>query len=67
MRVKKMDKKDISSFKIVQHHKHSWSYTYIIDGKRRDISGSSLHDLKRQVLDLGLQWDEENFPDESIT
>lgn len=30
-----MDKKDVSSFKIVQHHKHSWSYAYIIDGKRR--------------------------------
>ena len=62
-----MDKKDVSSFKIVQHHKHSWSYAYIIDGKRRDISGSSLHDLKRQVLDMALPWDEVNYPDETIT
>ena len=62
-----MDKKDVSSFKIVQHHKHSLSYAYIIDGKRRDISGSSLHDLKRQVLDMALPWDEVNYPDETIT
>ena len=62
-----MVKKDVSSFKIVQHHKHSWSYIYTIDGKRRDIYGSSLNDLKRQVLDLGLQWDDVNYPEENIT
>ena len=62
-----MDKKDVYSFKIVQHHKHSWSYNYTINGKKRDISGSSLHDLKRQVLNLNLPWDEENYPEEIIT
>ena len=62
-----MDKKEISSFKIAKHHKYSWSYIYIIDGKRRDISGSSLHDLKRKVLKMDLPWDEENYPDETIT
>ena len=62
-----MVKKDVSSFKIVQYQKHSWSYIYTIDGKKRDISGSSLHDLKRQVLDMDLPWDEENYPQETIT
>ena len=62
-----MVKKDVSSFKIVQYQKHSWSYIYTIDGKKRDISGSSLHDLKRQVFDMGLPWDEENYPEETIT
>lgn len=63
-----MESKKISSFKIVKHHTYSWSYNYkTIDGKKRDISGSSLENLKKQVLDMGLPWDYENYPDEKIS
>ena len=60
--------KKISSFKIIKNHRYSWSYNYkTTDGKKRDITGSSLENLKKQVLDMGLPWDYENYPDDKIT
>ena len=55
------------SYKIIKHSNFSWSYVYIIDDKKRDIHGSSVHDLKRKVSDKGLPWDYENFPEDEIT
>ena len=62
-----MTKENISSFEIVKHNSFSWSYVYIINGKKRDIHGDSLHDLRKKVLSKGLPWDHEHFPDEKIT
>ena len=61
-----MDKK-ISSFEIVKHNNFSWSYVYTIDGRKRDIHGDSLHKLRKKVLDRGLPWDDENYPESKIT
>lgn len=57
----------ISSIEIIKHNKFSWSYYYILNGKKRDIHGSSLHELKRKVDERGLSWDSENYPDEKIS
>ena len=62
-----MTKENISSFEIVKHNSFSWSYVYIINGKKRDIHGDSLHDLRKKVLSKGLPWDHEHFPEEKIT
>ena len=59
--------KNVTCFKVVKHHKYSWSYIYKINGRNRSLSGSSLDDLKKQVLNMGLPWDYENYPDEKIT
>ena len=61
-----MTKDKISSFKIVKHNSFSWSYVYIINGKKRDIHGDSLHDLRKKVSVRGLPWDDENFPEDKI-
>lgn len=62
-----MVNKNVTDFKIVRHHTYSWSYIYKIDGKKRDIAGSSIENLKKQVLDMGLPWDYENYPDEKVS
>ena len=59
--------KNVTCFKVVKHHSYSWSYIYKIDGKKRSIAGSSLENLKKQVLNMGLPWDYENYPDDKIT
>lgn len=62
-----MVNKKLTDFKIVRHHTYSWSYIYKIDGKKRDITGSSIENLKKQVLDMALPWDYENYPDEKVS
>ena len=61
-----MTKEKISSFEIVKHNNFSWSYVYAIDGKKRDIHGDSLHNLRKKVLDRDLPWDNENYPKDEI-
>ena len=45
-----MTKEKISSFEIVKHNNFSWSYVYAIDGKKRDIHGDSLHNLRKKSV-----------------
>ena len=59
--------KNVTKFEIVKIHDYSWVYYYTINGRRRDVSGSSLENLKKQVLDMDLPWDYENYPDEKIS
>ena len=59
--------KNVTSYEIVRNHSYSWTYYYTINGRRRDVTGSSLENLKKQVLDMDLPWDYENYPDEKIT
>lgn len=61
-----MTKENTFSFEIIKHSDFSWSYVYIIDNKKRDLHGSSLHDLKRKVLDRGFPWDNNRFPEHKI-
>lgn len=62
-----MEEENTFLFEIVKIHDFSWSYVYIINGKKRDIYGDSLGDLKRKVLEKGFPWDDENYPEEMIT
>lgn len=61
-----MSEKKVSSFEIIRHGSFSWSYVYMVDNKKRDIHGDSLHDLRRKVLSRDLPWDDENYPEEKI-
>ena len=62
-----MTEENIDSFEIIQNSEFSWSYVYTINGRKRDLFGSSLHDLRRKVLDKGLPWDDKKYPEEKIT
>ena len=61
-----MTEEDIS-FEVIKNSEFSWSYVYTINDRKRDLFGSSLHDLKRKVLDKGLPWDDKKYPDEKIS
>lgn len=62
-----MSEKKVSSFEIIKQGNFSWSYVYILNNKKRDIHGDSIHDLRRKVLSRDLPWDDENYPEEKIT
>lgn len=62
-----MNNKKISSFEIKKHNKFSWSYVYTIDGRKYDIHGGSIYDLRKKVLARDLPWDDENYPEDKFT
>ena len=62
-----MTEGNVISFEIIKNSEFSWSYVYTINDRKRDIFGSSLHELRRKVLDMGLPWDEKKYPEGKIS
>lgn len=62
-----MVEENVISFEIIKNSEFSWSYIYTINDRKRDIFGSSLNDLRRKVLDMGLPWDDKKYPEGKIS